>query len=176
MKKNSPDAVMPSSERDLGKRLRRRTNFVEICKYFDKENFEENGRAGSTSNTEKDEIKIWEFDIDLSGEKSNRISPKSKSRKTGIGLECQLPENSHLKKDTPGGLTPVKKTNSQEHREVRKLEPFEDNEIIFKISRFNYVGLWQWDVDTDICAICLVVFRDPCHTVSNYYFRCLLLN
>ena len=104
-------------------------------------------------------------------ENANRISPKSKSRETEIGLECQVPENSHYKKDTPGGLTP-----SQEHREVRKLEPFEDNEIIFKISKFNYVGLWKWDVDSDSCAICLVVFCDPCHTVSKYYFHCLLLN
>ena len=132
---------------------------------FDSENLEENVRAESTSNSVKDEIKIPEFNIDLNAEKSNRISPKSKSRETGIDL------------DAPGGLTrsgkrylkkvtPVKKTKSQKPRGDQKLQPFEDNEIIFKISNFNYVGLWKWDVDCDICAICRVVICDPCLTVS----------
>ena len=128
---------------------------------FDSENIEENVRAGSTSNSEKDEIKIPEFNIDLNAEKSNLISPKSKSRETGIGLERHLPKNS-----PDSGLTPVKKTKSPKPREDRKMEPFEDNEIIFKISKFNYVGLWKWDVDCDICAICRVVICDPCLTVS----------
>ena len=133
---------------------------------FDSENMEENVRAGSTSNSEKDEIKIPEFNIDLNDEKSNRISPKPKSRETGLGVECPLPKNSHYKKDSPdSGLTPVKKTKSQKPREDRRMEPFEDNEIIFKISKFNYVGLWKWDVDCDICAICRVVICDPCLTV-----------
>ena len=58
---------------------------------FESENMEENVRAGSTSNSEKDEIQIPEFKINLNAEKSDRISPKSKSREMSIGLERHLP-------------------------------------------------------------------------------------
>ena len=53
-------------------------------------------------------------------------------------------------------------------------EPFDENEVIFKLKKWNHVSLWKWDVDCDICAICRVVICDPCLTVSTLHI--IILN
>ena len=60
------------------------------------------GRLMRRSRTRRTDEHSSSPDSENFEENANRISPKSKSRETEIGLECQLPENSHYKKDTPG--------------------------------------------------------------------------
>ena len=73
--------------------------------------------------------------------------------------------------DTGGALisptspeTMIKPTKSKDPTEP---DPFEDNEVIFKLKKWTHVSLWKWDVDCDICAICRVVICDPCLTVRT---------
>ena len=43
-----------------------------------------------------------------------------------------------------------------------------DDELIFKVKKWNHVCLWQWDVDNDVCAICRIIILEPCLNVRFY--------
>ena len=129
----------------------------------------ENFRAGSVGKSEKEEIKIPEFKIDLN---ADVISPKKKPQEVKPKVENPVKTEPELvspvitRKMKSHQLTPAEKVKTAKPRLGAESEPFAEDEIIFQISKFNYVALWKWDVDCDICAICRVVICDPCLTVS----------
>lgn len=81
--------------------------------------------------------------IDLKLGQADLISPEDKSDKAGD-------ENKQI--DTPKAKSKRKPKIDVPNED--EFEPFENKENVFGIKSFEYLFMWQWDVENDTCAIC----------------------
>ena len=65
-----------------------------------------------------------------------------------------LSKSARLSPDLPAPISKKKKKEKIELPSETDFDPFEEKEAIFEFKNFEFVFMWEWDVQNETCAIC----------------------
>lgn len=65
-----------------------------------------------------------------------------------------LSKSARLSPDLPAPISKKKKKEKIELPNETDFDPFEEKEAIFEFKNFEFVFMWEWDVQNETCAIC----------------------